>query len=217
MPSANAEFLSDFIDSSGNSNGNSFTYGNLTFSNFSYHPNNLAPLPANVTVSGFTDVLGNQGITFGGAWTPTGGINPTDFRLTYQVSTSDPHGLTDVHMLANPTVTPDGATGAAIITETVSGVNPVAPSLGTMQVYSINNGGGTTTLDHNVLTFGSAYQSLLIQKDILLNNGTGAASVSFIDQTFSPAIPEPGSVVLMGLGCLGMVGYGLKRRQSMAV
>lgn len=217
MPSANAEFLSDLIDANGNSNGASFTYGNLTFSNFTYHPNNLPPLPPNVTITGFTDVLGNQGLTIGGAFTPNSGVNPIDYRITYQVSTSDPNGLTDVHMLANPTVTPEGATGAAIITETVSGVNPANPSLGTMQVYSINNGSGTSTLDHNVLTFGSSYQSLLIQKDILLNSGSGAASVSFINQTFSPAVPEPGSVVLMGLGCLGMVGYGLKRRRSMAV
>jgi len=217
LPSARAEFLSDFVNANGDSNGATFHFDGLTFSDFTYKPATIAPTPSEVTVSGFTDVLGNNGIVFGGAWTPTVN-NPQDFRLTYIVTRDSGPGFTDIHMTANPTVSPIGSTGAAIITETVSGINPAQPGLGTIQVYSINNGGGPSTLDTNTLSWATPSQALLVQKDILLNNGSGIASVSFIDQTFSPAaVPEPGSVVLMGLGCLGMIGYGLKRRRSMAV
>jgi hypothetical protein len=216
MPLAHADFLSDFVDANGDSNGNSFHYAGLTFSDFTYRPIDQAPTASQVTVAGVTDVFGNTGINFGGAWTPTAATNPIDWRLTYTVTRDDGAGFTDIHMTGNPLVTPMGSTGSSIVTETVSGDNPPQPGLGTISIYSINNGGGPVTQDTDSLSWSTPSLSLHVEKDIFLSNGTGIATLSFFDQTFS-VVPEPGSIVLMGMGCLGMIGYGLKRRRSMGV
>ena len=139
-------------------------------------------------------------------------VNPLDVRIGYTVTSTVP--LTDIHLSGNPAISPIGATGAVVVTESVTPAG--GATLAPIQIYAINNISGqpvTQAADSLVFANGASYTSLNITKDILLTSGTGIPSISFINQTFS--VPEPGSVVLMGLGCLGMVGYGLKRRQSM--
>jgi hypothetical protein len=187
----------------------------FTFSNFTYNPVAGPPTAANVTISGYEDSAGNVGIQIGGgftAFTPTT-PNPNDLRIGYRVTTSGP-GITDLHLSGNPAISPVGATGAVTVTESVSA--PGLPLTPPIQIYAINNLGTPVVQSTDQMTFGSAFTTLDVTKDILLVEGTGVPSISFINQTFSTAVPEPGSMILMGLGCLGMAGYGLRRRRSMA-
>jgi len=207
-PAAKAVFLSDLLVP-----GATLTVGDLTFSNFSYQPPDGPPAPINVTVTPFTDGFGNQGIQIGGGFSQLipPEVNPLDVRLAYTVTSTV--GLTDIHLSGNPAISPIGATGAVVVTESVTPAG--GATLAPIQIYAINNISGqpvTQAADQLIFANGP-YTSLDITKDILLTSGTGIPSISFINQTFS--VPEPGSVILMGLGCLGMVGYGLKRRQSL--
>jgi len=189
----------------------------FTFSNFTYTPPTGPPAPALVTISGYEDSDGHVGIQIGGGFTAFTPVtpNPVDVRLGYSVTTTGP-GITDLHLSGNPTISPVGATGAVTVTESVSA--PGLPLTPPIQIYAINNLGTPVVQSTDQMVFGAAYSRLDVTKDILLVEGTGVPSISFINQTFSTtAVPEPGSMILMGLGCLGIAGYGLKRRQSMAV
>jgi hypothetical protein len=221
LPTAQAAYLSDFVNANGTSNGSSFTFDGLTFSNFTYTaaPAGVQPTSNAITVTGFTDSTNDPGIQFGGAFVPTIN-NPQDFQITYTVTTSAT-GITGVNLFGNPTVSPgsQGSLGSAQVTETV-GTNNI-PSLGSMQIYSRNDSGGNATLDSNSLSWSTPYHSINVTKDILVYNQTGQASISIIDQSYAvfpapppPQTPEPSSVVLIGLGGLGLIGYSLKRRRS---
>jgi hypothetical protein len=208
VPSAKAVFLSDLLA------GGSITVGDLTFSNWTYQPPDGPPLPTTITITPFTDGQGNIGIQIGGGFSQTipPTINPLDVRIGYTVTTTGP-GISGVNLSGNPAISPIGATGAVVVTESVTpaGGTTLAP----IQIYAINNISGqpvTQASDALVFANGASYTSLDVVKDILLTSGTGVPSISFINQTF--VTPEPGSVMLMGLGCLGMVGYGLKRRST---
>jgi hypothetical protein len=55
---------------------------------------------------------------------------------------------------------------------------------------------------------------LWVQKDIIATGGgaaNGFASISIIDQTFSQ-VPEPSTVMLVGLGLLGLVAMRRKHK-----
>ena len=134
--------------------------------------------------------------------------NPGDsFSVTY----------TDTITITNPS--PGGPTGTFTVTGTLTATN-VALTGG---LFS-----GTT---HNV--YGSPLSPTTIQVDgaqfSLVVSGTqdvgyatptigqpvtGAAAGSLSANLTSTAIPEPASVVLVGLGLAGVAGFGLRRRAA---
>jgi hypothetical protein len=114
-----------------------------------------------------------------------------------------------------------GSNGGAInIIE--SALNPAPPNnnIADNQVLLINTAGVTTgaTTDQ---VFYSPQTSVLIKKDIGLQGGdstdgnAGVTSFTDMQQRFSQtAVPEPSSIAVAGLGALGMIGYGLRRRKA---
>jgi hypothetical protein len=57
-------------------------------------------------------------------------------------------------------------------------------------------------------------QELWVEKDVTVTGGANAngfAGISIINQTFSQ-VPEPSTVLLVGLGLLGMVAVNRKRK-----
>jgi len=193
--------------------------GDKVFSNFGFVGNaGTFPATADISVTpippGGTDAFGNFGIRFGvnaNDRAPSGG---TDFTLTYTVTTLGAR-ITDVHLFSNLAITgtPTSGTPFGNITEqvTAQGVGIVA---------QITNGVTTTSsMLQSMATFsgGASFTTLNISKDVSLNSSPGAiVGFSTIDQSFSQ-IPEPASVVLLGLGAMGLVsGYTMRRRSVVA-
>jgi len=134
--------------------------------------------------------------------------NPGDtFSVTY----------TDVVTITNPS--PGGATGTFTVTGTLSATN-VALTGGlfsgtTQNVYSaptspvtISVGGATFTLVVSG-TPNVGYATPTIGQPV-----GGAASGSLSASLVSSAIPEPASVIMVGLGLVGVAGFGLRRRAA---
>jgi hypothetical protein len=201
------------------SSGGSMTVGDKVFSNFGYTGNSgnypassaitVAPLPP----SG-TDAFGNFGIRFGLEGFNAPGGPATDFLLTYTVTNlGDAPRITDVHLASNLSIagTPtqgDHPFGTIVETITAPNVGPVA---------QINNSVTTTTSSLSSMACfvpSGPYQTLFVTKDVQLFSTPGAiTTVSFIDQSFSQiAAPEPHSLVLMGCGVLGLMGWTWRRR-----
>jgi len=210
--------LSTLIDNFGTPAG-SVQVGDKVFSNFGWVGNTgTFPLPTAITVSMIppsgTDAFGNFGIRFGVNANDTAPAGGTDFTLSYIV-TSVGAQITDVHLFSNLAITgtPTSGTPFGNITEQVT-----APGVGV--VAQITNGVTTSSsMLQSMATFSPAgpYTTLNISKDISLNSSPGAiVGFSTIDQSFSQ-VPEPGSVVLLGLGALGLLGgYTVRRRSGVA-
>jgi len=212
ITTARAAFLSDLLVP-----GATLTSGEFTFSNFTYLPPTGPPLPGVVTVTPFTDASGFNGIQIGGGFQQTG-VGQTDVRIGYTVTDNLGARITDVHMDGNPFVSPANANGNAIVTESVYAPGQ-AVAVASGQINANDPPGSqSTTL---VLNPPGPYSTLTVTKDILLTvaartetppSGSDVASVSFIDQTFS-VVPEPASVVMMGMG-VGIVGLAFRRRMA---
>jgi hypothetical protein len=79
---------------------------------------------------------------------------------------------------------------------------------------------GSVTLANANLTNGSFVShstpfSMTVSESVTL--GINTSGHIEIDSNFNPnvsAVPEPSSIVLAGLGALGMIGYGLRRRKA---
>jgi hypothetical protein len=195
--------------------GGSITVGDKVFSQFNYTPNaGTPPTAASITVEpippGGTDSLGNFGIRFaGGASSPAAG-GTTDFVIGYTVTNLGPGPLiTDVHLTSNLSLTSNVAGVFGTIVEQVKASGIVAP------VAQINNSVTATTSSLSAIAGfipPGPYQTLVISKDVqLVGTSTVFANVSIIDQSFSQ-VPEPGSLMLLGLGGLGLMGYTWRRR-----
>jgi len=194
--------LSDLI-----ANNGTITNGDKVFSNFAYLATGDMPLAAGVNVVPIT-VAGNLGIQFQGGFTDLSGGGSSDALITYVVTVTDGiHLISDAHIDGNPAVV--GGTGALSITESFT---PDAPN--TMSIFDIEPG-ATQVSDSTIFAVG--HTSLHVQKDILGVAGTGLATLSFVNQTYSQtSVPEPGSMaLLMGLGVTGTTfAYARLRRKK---
>jgi hypothetical protein len=200
--------------------GGSLTVGNLVFSNFGFHGNTgNFPAPADITVGQIppagTDALGNSGIRFGMAGFDNP-VHPTDFTLTFEVvNTAGGPLFNDVHLGSNLSIAGTPAPGDSPfgnIVETITTPGVAGP------IAQINNSVTATSSSlsaSSTFTPPGPFQTLFVTKDIELSSTPGAiTTVSFIDQSFSTlAVPEPGSLVLMGLGGLGLLGYAWKQKR----
>ncbi len=180
--------------------------GDLTFSDFAYIPASsggaVAPTDAGVTVTpittGPTGFTTDTGLLFTAAWLASSG-QTVDSSISYDVSTSNPGGITD---LAEVIVGGALGDGAASVAET-GAIPPAAPSILLDTAFS---SGFNSPSDE--VTFPPA-ESLSLTKDIALVGGTaGSAHVSDVYNLFSEGTmtttPEP-SLVILCAGFLGLV------------
>ena len=184
--------------------GGTKTCGDKLFSDFFYSSTGNMPDASGVNVDCIT-LAGNLGLEFQGGFLDLPGGNTSDALIKYTVTVTAPGiFIVDAHIQGNPHV--DGGTGAMIVVDTFV---PDAPN--TMSIFHIPPSFPQNT-DSTIFTTG--YTTLHVQKDILGAAGTGAASMSFVDQTYSQtSVPEPGTVGLLGIGILGLVGYSWRRHR----
>ncbi|MGA2882085.1 MAG: hypothetical protein ABSG13_24290 [Bryobacteraceae bacterium] len=180
--------------------GFSCTLGDLTFDDFAYIPaasgGAVAPPDAGVTVTpvttGPTGFTTDTGLLFTAAWLASSG-QTVDSSISYDVSTSNPGGITDLALVI---VGGSLGTGSASVAETAA-IPPAPPSEFLDTAFSSGFNSAT-----DAVTFPPA-GSLSLTKDIALVGGTGgSAHVSDVYNLFSQGtnstVPEPSLVILCG-------------------
>ncbi len=196
----------------------SITVGTLQFSNFSYGSTGDMPAAAGVNVDAYTDPITlDSGLRFQGAFLDFPGSGGSDALINFTVTELSATKLvTGVTLAGNPAVIPLGPTssGTASVTETFI---PTDPNL-TLQIYAsaINGAPGPSKLTDTGV-FSTGHATVFVQKDVLTFNsdltGGSIPILSFITQTFHETdhnIPEPATVMLLGIG---FVGFGLSQRR----
>ena len=173
--------------------------GDKIFTNFTYTA--VGDMPANaysVNVSAIFNDPSDIGLRFQGAFYDAPGGGSSDALITFKVmSTVDE--IWKATLAGNPSVSGDGY---GEVVDTWIG----SPYGGNIKI--------TPAINTATRIFSPAVPAgylLPVQKDILLDAGTGTASLSFVDQTFQQT-PEPSSLTLLGLG--GLLAYVSRRRRS---
>jgi PEP-CTERM motif len=187
--------------------GNYAVVGGLTFSNFTYvtTPVGSPPTSDNVTVSSFTSIPGETGISFNGIFGAAAG-QTVDYAITYMVKAAPGTMITDAYLSLAGFVN-YGGTGSVAIGETIT--NTTGGTLGQMQVFTPSQLMDTTLLM-------PASGTIVVQKDISVFGGTDGAAFSFVNQGFSTsAIPEPTSLALLGIGLSGL--FSIRRFLKRAI
>jgi len=180
-----ADFFFSYIDSNGNPNDD------LTKSN--------VLLTALMNDIGFGISLQQPFIAVGGDF--------KDIAFKYSVTVTDPNfHISDIHL----SITGSAGNGG----------------LGTVGEDAFIGGFGATKVGHlqasiPVATGDVAFANIVptqdklwVQKDIIATGGgaaNGFASITIIDQTFSQ-VPEPSTVMLVGLGLLGLIAVRRKHK-----
>jgi hypothetical protein len=139
------------------------------------------------------------------------GIQDTSF--SYGVSILQPSGyaIHDIGLQMGAAFV-GGATGGEIkIIESLT-----SPYTQTMTDL-MNTAGSVTGNSYDMALLSPVATSITVNKDINLTGGTTqSSSITNFEQTFSQvAVPEPSSMAIAGLGALGLVGYGLRRRKAL--
>jgi len=129
----------------------------------------------------------------------TAGAFTTTFNYTNQVTvihTGVPGGTVAADF--GYTLTIRDSTGAVVFTSSPNAVNANASltALGSISTP----GSGTLSITSGVLAV-----------------GTYTLSIAGTEDTFINSVPEPGSIALMGIGMVSMVGYAIRRRKALAV
>ena len=96
---------------------------------------------------------------------------------------------------------------------------PTGTTLGPESTYStgnINSGGGAgfnlNTATATITTLGSPFSMTSV---VNVSVGSGAVVNFTTDLVLSQtAVPEPSTMAIAGIGALGMIGYGLRRRKA---
>ncbi len=127
----------------------------------------------------------------------------------------------DVYVMGPAVITEVGAAfrgfsssggGSVHLDEAVFGSStfPYNPFLGTIGLDTL------TGPISDSLALSEGYKMLHITKDLALDARQGGrASISLFTQRFvQTVVPEPSSVVLLGMGATMLVGYGWRRRKS---
>jgi hypothetical protein len=182
------------------------TFSNFTFSSSAIPPSTPVIDASAITVKEF--LAGTEsGITFSGAlFAPAGTI--VDYAISYLVTA--PKGFLINDALLSGVFSTFGGTGSASVGESLFNAANGA-LVGTLEIASPPGSVADSIKFAGV-------SSILVQKDIILVGGSNGASISFVNQGYSSAVPEPASLSLMGIGMAGFFAYRrlFKRRTTVA-
>jgi hypothetical protein len=196
--------LQDLLD------GEELVCGDKVFTNFTFTPAALSGDPiipsADQIMVSCSQVGNDVTIAFQGFWES---VFPeiSDTLLGFDVYVTDPaYKITGVTLFA-PGMSADGQ-GVVRIDETIKTLDNVG--LGDLSV--------STRTNKLVDTTSFAGQSAVrVTKDIAVFAGRGAdssAGLSYFTQTFHQEIPEPSSVVLLGMGVTFVGAMAVRRRRT---
>jgi PEP-CTERM motif len=196
--------LGQFVNADGSSNGNFTTVQQPNeldkFSGFSYStdPVGSPPSAANIGLSAFLPPGSNEsGLQFRGGFNAMPGMT-VDYSIAYTVTAPPGSLITDAVLSA--AMGNNGGTGSVSIVELLTFPN------GSSSMEVSLPGSSSASLDF------AGVSSILVQKDMFLNGGSLGANVTFVNQGFSSgAIPEPSSIVLLGLGMAFVVLTAYRR------
>jgi len=166
-----------------------------TFSDFTYStsPVGSPPAAADITVKEFS-AGPNNGLTFSGAFLAAPGT-VVDYAIGYVVTA--PQGFTFTNATLSGVFSTFGGTGTVSIGETLLNA-ATGVSVGALEISSPP---GSTSDNINFV----GVNSIIVEKDLILNGGSNGASVSIINQGYSSSvIPEPTSMALLGIGLSGL-------------
>jgi len=160
---------------------------------------------SNVTITALSNSFG-----FGVSFTqPLLALGPVikDIVLRYSVAVTDPNFLiSDIHLDINGSA---GNGGLGSVGETVTTNGFGGTTVATLQA-SIPVASGDVASSNIV----PPVVQLWAEKDVIVtggNNANGFASISEIDQSYSQ-VPEPSTMMLVGLGLMGVVAVNRKRK-----
>jgi hypothetical protein len=191
--SAKADTLQNLISTNG-----TITVGNLVLSNFGYLQTGDMPAASNVNVTGIAN-----GLRFQGGFIDNLGGGASDALITYKVTATGGALISDAHLSGNVKVA--GGDGSISVNETFLPSNSSSLTI-------FDNVPGSKQMSDSAI-FVTPATEIEVQKDILASSVTGVATMSFVDQTYS-LVPEPTSIALLGVGALGLVGFGMRRFRS---
>ncbi len=191
--------------------------GDKIFSDFSYTPTsiNTAPIPATgvavdtVGPAGETISGPRFGLQFNAPWTAgTGAAN--DGAITFMVTVAGGGPLL-IEDAALAQVSAISGTGAASVGE--SGCGPAPCTVGQWTLMTFNTTAGSRASDHTIFT---PIGSIEVTKDINTAGGSnGFASLSVVQDTFSQTpVPEPATIILLGLSLASIGVLRLRRRRA---
>jgi len=188
------------------------TFGSFTVTTLAFNANydggvNATPPPGNPTahvtdatitatnVGGVADTL--TAVTLAQTYTTPSG---SPLTLTNGLSSTFMSGTGD-NASFNSTFTSNGLGGSAQTSSTVNILGPIPPPA------SGSNAGST-------LLVTNPNNSFKLGNTLTLTFGTGGNAMTVNGTTTVTGVPEPSTMAIAGIGALGMIGYGLRRRKA---
>ena len=192
-----ANLLSDFVDSTGVSNGDSCTVDGKSFSSFSYSPDGFSGSIAGIPAVPATAVgvhpattRDGPGLEFNGAWVNNNtAAVAADATTTFTVTDTDGTSIIDAFLLIS------GLSGNGALDSNVVDSETVTFLDATTRVFEVT---GASPSAH---TSFAGVTSLVVRDDLTVQPG---ADVSIVDKEFSQTVPEPASLAIFAVSLFGM-------------